>query len=77
MAHAALPCRARAARAGGDEVVTDVPTGLDLPALRTRLLAEREALLGVSAASAESRDPVEPDLRRLRGGGRMREHPLA
>ncbi|WP_192898652.1 hypothetical protein [Crenalkalicoccus roseus] len=41
--------------------MTDAPPGLDLAALRARLLAERGALLGVSAVSAESRDPVELD----------------
>lgn len=37
------------------------PPGVDVPALRRRLLVEREALMDVSTASAGSRDPVELD----------------
>lgn len=39
----------------------DAPPGLDVPALRQRLLAEREALTAERSASAASRDPVELD----------------
>lgn len=39
----------------------DVPPGVDVAAMRHRLLAERAALLGMSAASATSRGPVELD----------------
>jgi DnaK suppressor protein len=37
------------------------PSGLDVATLHRRLLAEREALRGVSSASADSRDPVALD----------------
>ncbi len=37
------------------------PPGLDVAAMRRRLLAERAALLGASAATADTRDPVELD----------------
>lgn len=39
----------------------DTPPGLDIEALRLRLLAEREALSAVSKTSAESRQTVELD----------------
>jgi len=39
----------------------DAPPGVDTEAMHRRLLAEREALLGVSVASADSRGPVELD----------------
>jgi DnaK suppressor protein len=39
----------------------DAPPGIDVAAMRHRLLAERAALLGMSAASATSRGPVELD----------------
>ncbi len=37
------------------------PPGLDVEAMRRRLLAERDALRGASAATADTRDPVELD----------------
>jgi DnaK suppressor protein len=49
----------------------DAPPGVDVAALRRRLLAEREALLGVSAASAGSRGPVELDQTRVGRLSRM------
>ncbi|MGK7864098.1 TraR/DksA family transcriptional regulator [Falsiroseomonas sp. E2-1-a4] len=39
----------------------DVPSGIDLDAMRARLLADRAALTGISTASLESRGPVELD----------------
>ena len=40
---------------------SDAPPGLDVEAMRRRLLAEREALLGARAATADARNPVELD----------------
>ena len=44
-------------------IAPDLPTppGLDLAAMRERLLAERAALLDASTGSAESRNPVALD----------------
>jgi DnaK suppressor protein len=39
----------------------DAPPGVDLAAMRARLLAERAALLSVSETSADSRNAVELD----------------
>lgn len=39
----------------------DAPPGVDVAAMRHRLLAERAALLGMSGAAAASRDPVALD----------------
>ncbi|MGK7871300.1 TraR/DksA family transcriptional regulator [Falsiroseomonas sp. E2-1-a20] len=39
----------------------DAPPGVDVPEMQARLLAERAALTGISAASMESRGPVELD----------------
>jgi DnaK suppressor protein len=39
----------------------DTPPGVDAGAVRRRLLADREALLAASAASADSREPVGLD----------------
>lgn len=39
----------------------DMPPGLDIAAMRARLLAERVALTGISVASLESRGPVQLD----------------
>lgn len=40
---------------------SDTPPGVDLDAMRARLLAERAVLTGISTASSESRGPVELD----------------
>ena len=39
----------------------DTPPGVDAGAVRRRLLADREALLAASAASADGREPVGLD----------------
>ena len=39
----------------------DVPPGLDVAAIKARLIAERVALMGISEAAAESRGTVELD----------------
>lgn len=44
-----------------NKTAEDTPPGIVLEAMRGRLLAERAALLGISAASAGSRGPVELD----------------